>query len=146
MLSATAMFVAGVGLSFAVMAGEAGVTLGDLKAKGAVKLTHEELAALLPGAKVVNFASTGSRRTWTNETSGTFAASSSNARSVGRPGSGTGTWSLAENARYCVELSWSGAAAPEKWCRSIYRVGDQFYGVSSDTNLTVAAYLTEFNK
>jgi hypothetical protein len=48
----------------------AALTLADINAKSAVKVTKEELQGLLLGAKVRNIAATGSTRNWVNEADG----------------------------------------------------------------------------
>jgi hypothetical protein len=120
------------------------LTLGDLEAKKAQRLSPSELQSLVPEANVLSIAGTGSERHWKNHKDGTFVASSTNAGQVGVSISvqGNGTWSLAED-RYCVEIDWPGVV--ERWCRAIYRLGDTYYGVTYLSD-TARAYRFQFTK
>jgi len=109
--------------------GNAQVTsLAEVKAKGAVQLSADELKQLMTGAKVVSRTNAGTTRRWENKADGTFAASSDNVGVMGRahPTSGNGTWRVADNGTFCVDIQWS--VTPEKWCRYIFKAGDKYYG------------------
>src|SRR6266542_1339817 len=79
------------------------VTLADVKGKGAVQLSADDLKQLMPGAKVVSRTDAGSTRRWENKADGTFVASSDSAGKSGRarPSSGNGTWRVADDGRFC---------------------------------------------
>ncbi len=121
-------------------------TLGDLKAGNAQRLSRSDLQSLLPEASVISTAGTGSLRQWKNQKDGTFTASSNNAgqRGSGGGSSGKGAWSINDQGQFCVEIDW--ARSSEKWCRSLFRKGDVYYGVSSLSNDATLAYRFEITK
>ncbi len=111
-------------------AGQA-VPLADVKAKGGVQLTADELKQLIPGAKVVNVTATGSTRRWTNSVDGTLVGSTDlRGYSGGRtlPATGQGTWRLADNGTWCVSIKW-GVMGKEDWCSYMFKAGDKYYAV-----------------
>jgi hypothetical protein len=116
-----------IGLSS--LAGAQVVTLADVKAQKAVQLNADDLKQLMPGAKVVSHTNAGSTRRWENGTDGTFVASSDSKGTSGgraRPSSGNGTWHIADNSTYCVDITWN--RTTETWCRYIFKAGDKYYG------------------
>ena len=121
------------------------VTLAEVKAKGAVQLGADELKQLMAGAKVVSRTNAGSTRRWENKADGTFTASSDNVGLVGRsrPSSGNGTWRVADNGTFCVEIQWN--VTPEKWCRYIFKAADKYYGFYKLDD-SAQAYELEFSK
>ncbi len=125
--------------------------LNDLEARGAVQLSASELRALLPGAKVKNLTRQGSTRYWTNDSSGDFVASTDGkgghgraVAGVGRSNTGVGTWHLADNGTYCVQIEWKGSS--EQWCRYIFRMENKYYGVKSLKDGAAVAYEYDFTK
>lgn len=125
--------------------------LSDLQARNAVQLSVAELKALLPGAKVKNLTRQGSIRHWTNESNGEFVASTdgkggygSAGSGVGRTSTGAGTWHVADNGTYCVQIEWKRTS--EQWCRYIFRMEDKYYGVKSLKDGASVAYEYEFAK
>ena len=106
----------------------------ELEEKGAAKLSKGELQSLLPGAKVRSVApSTGSTRTWENTADGKFYASSDNRGALGGKqglAQARGEWRLSDDGKYCVEIDWG--RSPEKWCRTMYKLGDKYYGAGKD--------------
>jgi uncharacterized protein DUF995 len=126
----------------------AALTLADISAKKAVQVTREELQALLPGAKVVNIAATGSTRKWVNEVDGKFIASSDNRASTaasGKPGSAKGKWEIGSEGTYCVSLEWS-RFSTESWCRYLFKDGSEFWGARSLTDPKAEATRFTFSK
>lgn len=120
-----------VAISLGVCAVAAGqvAPLSDVKAKGGVQLTADELKQLMPGAKVVNMTAAGSTRRWTNNLDGTLVASTDGRGFTGgksAPGSGEGTWRLADNGTYCVNIKWP-VMQPEQWCSYMFKAGDKYY-------------------
>ena len=106
------------------------LTLGEAKAKNAVRLGGAELKQLMPGTKVVERTAAGSTRTWKNSPNGTFVASSdSKGSAMGRalPASGNGTWRIGDKGTYCATIHWSGMVS-EEWCRYIFKVDGKYYG------------------
>jgi hypothetical protein len=122
----TILFLSGLS---AVVANAQVLTLADVKGKGAVQLSAEDLKQLMPGAKVVSRTDAGSTRRWENKADGTFVASSDNVGGSGRsrPSSGNGAWRVADDGTYCVDIQWN--MTPEKWCRHIFKASDKYYGV-----------------
>jgi hypothetical protein len=113
-----------------------------------VKVTKEELQGLLLGAKVRNIAATGSTRNWVNEADGKFIASSDNRAGTSaskKPGSARGTWEIGADGAYCVSLAWSQFSV-EKWCRFLFKDGEDFWGVRSLTDPTSEATRFTFSK
>lgn len=109
----------------------------------AVKLTPQEVRELVNGATVRSVAGEDLLRTWKDAEDGTLQASASGiARPVG--GSGKGVWRVADSGAYCVTIEWG--VRTERWCRFIYRLGDQHYGVKSDTNPDAPALKMQFSK
>lgn len=122
------MFVAAVSLG--VCSAAQGLTLAEVKAIGGVRLSADDLSQLMPDAKVVNPLSTGSTRRWTNKAEGTFVASTDGRSLTGgrnQAASGQGSWRLADNGSYCVNIKWG--MLTEDWCTYIFKAGDKYYGV-----------------
>jgi len=122
-------------------------TLGNLRAKKAQQLSRGELESLMPEANVLSIAGTGSVRRWKNNKDGKLVASSNNAGYISPSISltGDGSWWVAYEGRYCVEIIWPGPL--ERWCRVIYRLGDIYYGVApSAYHDTARAYRFEFTR
>lgn len=119
-----------VWLAICPLAAAQGLTLAEVKAKGGVQLSPDELKQLMPQAEVVNSLSTGATRRWTNKAEGTFVASSDGRSfNAGRtlPVSGQGSWHLADNGTYCVNIKWT--LMTEDWCIYMFKAGDKYYGV-----------------
>jgi hypothetical protein len=128
------------------LAGAQDLTLADVKAKNAVQLSADDLKQLMPGAKVVSRTNAGSTRLWQNGADGTFiAGSDGRGVSGGRtmPGTGTGTWRVADNGRLCVAIQWT--RINEDWCRYIFKSGDKYYGFGKLED-TAPASEFEFSK
>ena len=120
-----------------------GVRLRDLTSQNAVKLAAPEVQALASGGSVQTVSGQGTLRTWKNSEDGKLFASASGT-GLPRGASGTGTWHVAGNGTYCVQIEWERRS--EQWCRFIYRVGDKHYGVKSDTDLAAPAMEIKFFK
>ena len=121
--------VVAVSLGACVVAAGQALPLADVKANGGVQLTADELKQLLPGTKVVNMNAAGSTRRWTNSPDGTVVASTDgHGASSGRnmPAAGQGTWHLADNGTYCVNIKW-GVMVTEDWCSYMFKAGDKYY-------------------
>ena len=106
------------------------LTLGDIKARNAVQLSTEDLNQLLPGASVMHRTPTGTVRRWSNKADGTLVASSdASALSGGRAYhvTGSGTWRIADNGRFCVAIKWNMQA--EDVCRYVFKADGKYFGV-----------------
>lgn len=123
-----------------------GMTLAAVKAKGGVQLSADELKQLMPGAKVANSLATGATRHWTNDAGGTFVASTDGRTfNAGRtiPASGQGSWHIADNGTYCVNINWG--LVKEDWCCYIFKASDKYYAVRRLEDAVLASEF-EFSK
>ena len=103
--------------------------LADVKAKGGVQLSADDLKQLMPGTTLMSVTPAGSTRRWVNKADGTLVGSTDGRGYSGgrtQPGSGDGTWRLSDNGAYCVTIKW-GVMVPENWCRYIFKAGDKYY-------------------
>jgi hypothetical protein len=141
------LIFASILLSLAVTAFADILVLNDIKAQNGVQLSATELNDLMPKANVVSHTQAGSTRRWTNESDGTFVASGDNrgrSGGAGRPAQGRGTWHVGPNGTYCVTIEWP--ASSENWCRYLFKVGAEYYGVKSPSGGTGTAYRLEISK
>jgi hypothetical protein len=105
------------------------MSMDELKAKNAKKLSKEELEQLMPGATVHRWTEAGVELYWNNAPDGKFRA---NERVTGTMGAGRrhtggpGSWKISEDGRYCVDIDWD-LHGNEKWCRDIYQVDSGYY-------------------
>jgi hypothetical protein len=113
------------------------VTVGELKAKSAEKLSKADLDALIPGASYRG-ETVRSYRSWAFEKDGTLVASGQR-----KPGQGTtsnamgrGSWQVSDGGRLCVDIDWP--RDKEKWCRFVYHLGDYYVGVKDDKDDAIA--------
>ena len=102
-------------------------TLKDLIDKGAKRVSKVELMSLVPGSKHVSRGQTGSYRQWTHYADGTLMGDVKT-QFPGTTGKGHGKWSVNDAGQYCVDIK-RGQPGAEKWCRSTFRLGDDYYGV-----------------
>ncbi len=112
-------------LAFALAQASAqSLTFTEVKVQSPKPLTAAEVKDLVTGAKTEFFLVNGSQRRWTNNADGTFVAS----RSSGdiRRRTGPGTWSVNDDAAYCLTFDW-GPAETETWCRQLYKFDDSYY-------------------
>jgi hypothetical protein len=122
--------------------------LGRVLDKGAVRLTKADLDALIPGTttKFTQW-TTGSRAhanvdySWENPPGG--ASFRAFARWPRMSGNGTGTWSIADNGRYCWDIMMD-----REWkaCRFIFKIGDGYYMSPSATDRAAKATSVKFDK
>lgn len=136
-------------LAFALSVGTAqsqDAKLGEILGKQAVKLAKEDVEKLVVGANVYN-RGLQSERWWDNTPEGKVKG----ARGAGsfqhnRSFTGEGTWLVNDQGQYCVDLLWGSSKTPEKWCRFLFKVGDDYYGASSAENPDAAAFALKFKK
>lgn len=118
--------------SQAVLAQESEMSLEQLQAKNAEKLSRERLEQLMPGARVMRSTAGGGELSWTNNPDGKFLANDRQTRSGGMRhrsgfgGTAPGTWRISEDGQYCVDIEWA-LRDREKWCRDIYQVNSHYY-------------------
>jgi Protein of unknown function (DUF995) len=114
------------------------MTLRDLEGKNPRKLTKDELTQLIPGAKMSRVSVRGNQHYWTNDSGGSFVASSDNmgagavARGQGKPSTARGKWHISDDGRYCILIEWQGVPT-EEWCRFVLDTSDGWYMVKSDS-------------
>ncbi|CAN5687945.1 hypothetical protein BH09PSE5_BH09PSE5_11680 [soil metagenome] len=120
--------------------------LRDLQGLNPVKLSADEVKALVPDSKVTRVTPAGNTTWWTNEAAGSFFATSDN-RSYGnaRATTAPGKWNLTDDGRYCVVIEWKGVAT-EQWCRYLFKTADAYYGSTSDGVGTTKVYKMTISK
>ena len=124
------------------------IELGQLLDKGAVPLSKAELAALIPGTttKFTQWQTTQVGQSnidynWENPAGGgSFRVY---ARGPRFSANGTGTWSIADNGRYCWDIMIN-----REWkaCRFIFKVGDAYYMAPSANDRAAKAIPVKFEK
>lgn len=122
----------------AAMAGAqtAPLTLRDIEDKKPRALTKDEVTQLIPGAKMSRVSVRGNTHYWTNESGGSFVASSDNmggggtVRGGGRPSTASGKWHISDDGRYCILIEWKGVPT-EEWCRYVLETSDGYYTTRS---------------
>lgn len=117
--------------------------LAEVAATGAKPLTAAELREVVSGADTEFTLVNGSVRKWTNSPDGTFVASRTNGDVHRR--SGRGTWSINDDAAYCLTFDW-GAMETESWCRRLYKVEDRYYAYSMEAKPETRSGRYRFSK
>ena len=108
-------------------------TLADIKAQNIPRVSKEELAALLPGSTFQQISGVRSnvRTYWKHEPDGTLnGMRSASIRNASR----TGKWSVNDNGAYCVDIHGQTEDDAVKWCRIIYKAGDDYFGYAATAN------------
>ena len=119
------------------------LTLAEVTATGAKPLSVAEAREAVSGATTEFALVNGSTRSWTNNADGTLVASRSNGAPNRR--SGRGTWSINDDAAYCLTFDW-GAMETESWCRRLYKVEDRFYAYSLEAKPDTRSGRYRFSK
>lgn len=98
-----------------------------------VRLSRDELQALIPGSETHHTSSAGSVRIWKNAADGSFVASSDNRKYGSAAGTSNatapGTWNISDDGKYCVQIEWRRVS--EKWCSAIVKGDDGAYYLNS---------------
>jgi hypothetical protein len=123
------------------------LTLRDIADKNPRTLSKDELTQLLPGAKMSRVSASGNNIRWSNDSGGSFVASSDNMGGGGtvigggRPSTASGKWHISDDGRYCVLIEWRGVPT-EEWCRYVLETTDGYYMAKSTKvgNETVFKY------
>ena len=109
------------------------VVVGDLDPLHPETLSKDQLDQLMPGAKMKRVAATtGSTQFWTNDADGTMVVSSDNKsgavthKLLTASVTAQGTWHVAPEGRYCVNIEWKGVPT-EDWCRLVIKTSDGYY-------------------
>lgn len=124
-----------------------GLKLRDVLAKGAKRLTPEEVNQLLPGAKVMSLGGRDVVRRWENSADGKFVASGFDPNTTTprmRNFQAQGNWHIGDNGKYCVTLDWP--KRTEQWCRVIFKLDDKYYGVKQADDEDAEAMVFEFRR
>ena len=135
-----------VSIGICALADAQTLTVGEIKTKGAVQLSSEDLKQLLPGAKVMSKLPDGTTRRWENKPNGTLVASSDAAGMGGGRAyrvQGSGTWKIDDNGRFCVAIQWN--TKSEDVCRFILKADGKYYGAFK-LDASTAASEFEFSK
>jgi len=119
--------------------------LRDLDTQGRVTLSKDELAQLLPGAKMSRFTAKGNTNAWKNDSDGTFIISSDNRDRAGSNSTASGKWHISEDGRYCVLIEWR-FNPTEEWCRYLVKSGADYYATRSDKTATEKIYKLSISK
>lgn len=102
------------------------MTLGEVKAQNAPKLSKDELSALLPGSRFTQWYP-NSYNYWDHNPDGTLVGTFIYRldRRLDLPRKGN--WSVGANGTYCVD--WRGMTADDvqKFCAFVYKVGDNYF-------------------
>ena len=116
------------------------VSVAELKAKSAQKLSKEELDALVPDSTFRN-ETESSNRSWTHYKDGTLAAFGQKKPGQGStyPASAHGKWRVTDDGKLCVEVEWP-VIATEKWCLIVSKLEDYYVGVRNDVDDAVKGY------
>jgi hypothetical protein len=120
-----------VTLSSAVCAEE--LTVAALKSKGAQLLTKDDLAALLPDARLTREFDRGDLHINTLKDGSINADFQGKTRNTGQL-KGTGSWKVSDDGKYCVEIRWNRAFEDVSGCRRMYKAGDDYYATASDAD------------
>ena len=119
---------------------QAPATRADLEAQKAVVLTKADLETLLPGAKDVSVAPrTGSQRDLSLMASGRIVGQATGGQNQGYT-KAEGKWNVSDDGKFCVNIAWTwgGGSADEKWCATLYKLGDDYYAVTREGPTGVA--------
>jgi hypothetical protein len=112
------------------------LTMRDIEDKKPRTLTKDDLTQLLPGAKMSRVSANGNNIKWSNDSGGSFVASSDNMGGggtvigSGRPSTASGKWHISDDGRYCVMIEWRGVPT-EEWCRYVLETTDGYYMAKS---------------
>jgi hypothetical protein len=127
------------------------MTLRDLEGKSPRKLNKDELTQLMTGAKMARISARGNQHYWTNDSGGSFVASSDNTgagavvRGQGKPSTARGKWHVSDDGRYCILIEWTGVPT-EEWCRFVLDTSDGHYMVKSESVGTERVYKFDIKK
>jgi hypothetical protein len=119
--------------------------LGEILDRNAQRLSKADLEQLLPGATI---ASKGQKsdRSWSNNEGGKVRGSISGAFHQ-RTFPIHGSWEINDKGQYCVDLTLDiPRPANEKWCRFIYKLGDEHYAAGSLENRDTNAFLLKIKR
>ena len=111
------------------------MTLGDVKAQNIPKVTKEEITALLPGSTFQQATGGGGNYKgqvyWKHETDGTL----NGMRTVALANSvRAGKWWVGDDGAYCVDIHGQTADEAFKWCMTLFKVGDNYFGFGPKAN------------
>jgi Protein of unknown function (DUF995) len=108
-------------------------TLGELKARGAQRLSKEELELLLPGASLTREVERGEIFINTQKDGSLNARYQSKMRSA-KQLKGYGNWKVSDDGKYCLEIKWERGFDDVSGCRDMYKVGEEYYGSGSSSD------------
>lgn len=127
----------------ALSASAQSMTFAEVTGTGAKPLSATELKELVSGAKAEMTMPKGAQRRWTNLPDGTFQASRTNGDLKRRNGSGT--WSVKEDATYCLNFDW-GSMDTESRCTTLYKVDSKYLAFGPDPKPEAPSSQFEFSR
>lgn len=127
----------------ALSAGAQSITFAEISGTDAKPLSAAELKDLVSGAKTEMTMPRGAQRRWTNLPDGTFLASRTNGDLKRRNGSGT--WSVKEDATYCLNFDW-GSMDTEARCTTLYKVDKKYHAFGADPKPETPSSQFEFSR
>lgn len=100
-----------------------------LAEEAGLRLSKDELTALVTNTESSYLTRSGSLQRWRNDPSGKFVASTDNKKHGGamgmRASSAPGSWRINDEGKYCVQIEWR--RDTEDWCAFIVKGEDGSY-------------------
>jgi hypothetical protein len=110
------------------------ITVADLKSKGAVLLSAEELKAFLPGA-TARFETAEYAYQMKLEAGGTTSGSFMKRLGGRQMVQFVGDWNLSDDGRWCgTQRSYRSNEVVLKYCRDVLKLGDAYYYAGGNKN------------
>ena len=107
------------------------LNLGALKAQGAQLISKDDLTALLTGASLTRQVERGEVHINTLKDGSLNSDFKSKMRNVNQI-KGYGTWKVSDDGKYCFDIKWNRGFDDVSGCRSMYKIGDDYYSAGSD--------------
>jgi Protein of unknown function (DUF995) len=108
-------------------------TLGAIKAKGAQTMSKDEMSALLPGARLTREVGSGEVDVSYLKDGSIEARFRSKTRNSGQL-RGTGIWRVMDDGKYCTEVKWNRVIEDTKGCRTMYKLGEEYYSAATSND------------
>ena len=107
--------------------------ISEVMQQSGVKLSAEELKALLPGSAVSGFNNAGGQFSMSLNPDGSMSGNTSvlDARR-GAPAGLSGTWRVSDEGKYCYESTNLKTKETDKRCVSVFRAGDAYFMSGGD--------------
>ena len=105
--------------------------LGAIKAQGAQLIAKDDLTALLTGASLTRQVERGEVHINTLKDGSLNSDFKSKMRNVNQI-KGYGTWKVSDDGKYCFDIKWNRGFDDVSGCRSMYKIGNDYYSAGSD--------------